>query len=227
MEQILRGRVLPNSISTCFKLPLFATFFYVWLGLLLLANFPSEKLSKNPKKVTDNPFCLFIVSIFSPLWLWQSLLSQWHVLAVIQSAAAKARHICASIKSVMLCWSRCPLWDERGDRTRQIEKQRRKKGGWECLKSKCAFFYEYEHVRESERGERERALAEDWLLTTWTSHISPVFRLLLLSGIFYSRFTSAHSLKDNQRQLPSWHCLTTIGVIYHWSFSTLLKMQPC
>lgn len=233
LARILKVTALPNSISTCFKLPLFATFFCSWFRLLLLADLPSQKLSKkNPTKSQiifsvsllylsslhfdcDDPFAVSDTS-----WLWSKVPQRKHGTCVLQLKVS-----CSA--------DRAALYETKGEtEARQIEERRRKKGGWECLKSKCVFFYQYEYVRESERGEREREmgeLGEDWLLTTWTSHISPLsllLLLLLLSSVFYSRFTPACSLKGTQRQFPSWHYLTTIGVIYHWSFSVCLKCSP-
>lgn len=90
----------------------------VWLRRLLPVYLPSEKLKQKPTKchLTDNLsfpslccilFCLHFDSLSEAK---RSFLGQWHILALIQTAAAKERNIRASIKSLMLCWSCCPLW---------------------------------------------------------------------------------------------------------------------
>lgn len=157
LARILKVTALPNSISTCFKLPLFATFFCSWFRLLLLADLPSQKLSKKtPTKSQiifsvsllylsslhfdrDDPFAVSDTS-----WLWSKVPQRKHGTCVLQLKVS-----CSA--------DRAALYETKGEtEARQIEERRRKKGGWECLKSKCVFFYQYEYVRESERGERER-----------------------------------------------------------------------
>lgn len=97
LARILKVTALPNSISTCFKLPLFATLFCSWLRLLLLADLPSQKLSKkNPTKSQiifsvsllylyslhfdcDGPF-----SVSDTSWLWSKVPQRKHGTCVLQ-----------------------------------------------------------------------------------------------------------------------------------------------
>lgn len=182
--------VLPNSISTCFLIPLLAALVCVWLKLLLPVYLPSEKLNQNQQKclLAGKP-SLYRVSLSSTLILWtevkkgSSFLGQWHILAVIQTAAAKQRYICASIKKGdALCWSRCPLWGGGGEKGwGRIEERRRRKERlrvwwWESGEQVCillcvSMWRERESERASGKEGEERELEEDWLLTTWTSHL--------------------------------------------------------
>lgn len=180
--------VLPNSISTCFVIPLLAALFCVQLRLLLPVYLPSEKLEQKPTKwpLTDDPLRLSLLCLsflhFDSLTevKWQSFLGQWHSLAVVQTAAAEERHMCASIKSFVLCRPRCPLRGERGRRKgeagwKAAGKEKRLRVWWwgsgeqVCILSVWEYVRASEWVSEKEGGERE--LAEDWLLTTWTSHL--------------------------------------------------------
>lgn len=170
--------VLPNSISTCFLIPLLAALVCVWLKLLLPVYLPSEKLNQNQQKclLAGRP-SLSTASLFPPLWFSEL---RWKKAALF------------SVNDTSWLWSKLPQLNNgtyvlqlkkatrSADRAALYEAEEERKGeaglksagegkrGWECdgesLESKCVFFSawvceerERERKSEWERGGRERA----------------------------------------------------------------------